>query len=318
MPNTTLVTYPAGEVGGTSEVVAVIPVGDRTGVITTRTPFHPLDHTWPDQPADLGTLTAGGVRHTVLDCVTGAVEEGTSTVLIGDDIPVRRGSEGWHWLVVHVVDADASVFGLPSHSGHGVAPAASSEPAAHLEAVPAQPEALSVHLEVDAVRRLALSAGHTVCHLMALALNETLADLWSKEVRTDSLGHPDFDQIAITSSRILPYGSRDDYRLGKSLRKKGFAMSSLADDLPGIATRTEDRLNQWIAEGAEVRVEASEPTLTARRTWYCGLTAGEARIPCGGTHVTNTADLKTAKISLDLSPDGTALTVVTSLPGFGG
>ena len=31
-------------------------VGDLVAVLTDVTPFHPLDHTWPDQPADRGTI----------------------------------------------------------------------------------------------------------------------------------------------------------------------------------------------------------------------------------------------------------------------
>ena len=64
-------------------------------------------------------------------------------------------------------------------------------------------------LTVDAAHRAALSAGHTGCHVAALALNAALAGRWRKPGRADGLGHPDFDQLAIVSSRIEPDGAID-------------------------------------------------------------------------------------------------------------
>ncbi|WP_344840947.1 hypothetical protein [Nonomuraea dietziae] len=96
----TVVTFPEGQVNGRSEIVGSVPLGVRHGLVTAETPFHPLDHTWPDQPADRGTI--GGL--TVVDCVTGA-RSAEGEILLGQDIPVRRGDEGWDWLVVHVTDA---------------------------------------------------------------------------------------------------------------------------------------------------------------------------------------------------------------------
>ncbi|GAA3441165.1 metal-dependent hydrolase [Planomonospora venezuelensis] len=271
----TLVTYPAGETRGRSAVIGVVPVGERHGVIVAETPFHPLDHTWPDQPADTGTI--GGAP--VTDCVTGALEDGGDTVHLGEDIPVRRGTPGWHWLVVHVTDT------------------------------PLEGE---VELVADAGHRRALSAGHTACHLAALALNAALAGRWRKEAPADGLGSPDFDQTAIASSRIEPYGSRDVYRLGKSLRRKGFTAEGLAEELPEITRRTGDRLKEWIAADAPVRIESPGAELTARRSWHCDLPEGAVSIPCGGTHLTRTAELGAAAVTLELSADGSELTMRTT------
>ncbi|MBG0812801.1 metal-dependent hydrolase [Planomonospora sp. ID82291] len=271
----TRVTYPAGRTRGRSEVVAVVPVGDRHGVIVAETPFHPLDHTWPDQPADTGTI--GGLA--VADCVTGAVEHGGTTVYTGEDIPVRRGTAGWHWLVVHVT---------------GEAPTG------------------EVELVVDAERRRALSAGHTACHLAALALNSALSGRWRKEVPADALGSPDFDQAAIAASRILPGGSRDVYRLGKSLRRKGFTVDGLAEELPEIAARAGALLERWAAADAPVWIDGPGPELTARRTWHCALPGGEATIPCGGTHLSRTSELGAVTVALELSADGSELVMHTA------
>ncbi|MEV4564072.1 metal-dependent hydrolase [Nonomuraea sp. NPDC049419] len=239
----------------------------------SETPFHPLDHTWPDQPADRGAL--GG--RPVLDCVTGAVG-GSGEILLGPAIPVRRGAEGWEWLVVHVTESPL-------------------------------PVGEEVDLEVDREHRTALSAGHTACHLAALALNAVLADRWRKEARQDSLGNPDFDQAAITSSRIEPHGSVDVYRLGKSLRKKGFSAEDL--DPARVAAQVNDLLAGWVAADAPVRVEVPGPELTARRTWHCSLPEGEASIPCGGTHLTRTSQL--GRVSVALTLDDTALTMKTTV-----
>ncbi|MBF8193581.1 metal-dependent hydrolase [Nonomuraea sp. K274] len=270
--NSTDVTFPDGRISGRSQIVGVVPVGARHGLVVAETPFHPLDHTWPDQPADRGTI--GGLP--VVDCVTGA-QSTTGEVFLGDAIPVRRGAEDWQWLVVHVTESPLAV-------------------------------GTDVDLEVDGVFRAALSAGHTACHLAALALNAALAGRWRKEVARDRLGNPDFDQAAITSSRIGEHGSVDVYRLGKSLRKKGFSAEDL--DLGLVAQQVNDRLKEWVAAGAPVRLDVPGLGLTARRTWHCSLPDGEASIPCGGTHVRHTAELGRAEVTLTL--DEAALTMRTT------
>lgn len=284
----TTVTFPDGTSRGASPVLATFPAGGRTGVVTAGTPFHPLDHTWPDHPADLGTIAVGQRRHDVVDCVIGAVEDGTDTVLLGSDIPVRRGAEGWHWLVVHLVD------GPFPHQDHA-------------EAV----------LLVDEARRAALSAGHTGCELVTLAVNEALAGRWRKDVPVDVLGNPDFDGLAITTSAILPCGSVDTYRLGKSLRKKGFGTDGLAAELPGVAEAITARMTGWVAEDADVWVDAPASGLTDRRSWCCALGQGEVRVPCGGTHLTSTGGLGEVTVALDLSEDGTTLVLRTTVSPAG-
>ncbi|MET7461403.1 metal-dependent hydrolase [Nonomuraea sp. NPDC005501] len=261
--NSTVVTFPEGRVTGRSEIVGTVPVGERHGLVVSETPFHPLDHTWPDQPADRGTI--GGLP--VVDCVTGAWSEGR--LHLGEDIPARRGAEGWQWLVVHVTDTPL-------------------------------PVGESVDLAVDPAHRAALSAGHTACHLAALALNAALAGRWRKEPALDGLGHPDFDKTAITSSRISPGASLDVYRLGKSLRKKGFTADGLDAGLAEVAAAVDDRLKAWTAADAPVRLDVPGPELTARRTWHCALPEGEASIPCGGTHVSRTSELGTVTVELAL------------------
>ena len=282
-PSSTHVTFPARATSGTGTVLAVRDLATGPGVVVDVTPFHPVDHSWPDQPADTGVLLAGDVVYTVVDCVTGGVGP-DGEFAVGADIPVRRGDESWRWQVVHVLGAGSAVpaVGTP------------------------------VELRVDVPRRAALSAAHTGCHLLALALNEALADRWRKDVRADGLGHPDFDSLAMESSVMDEHASTDRYRLGKSLRKKGFDPEGLADALPELTARINARLAGWLAADAPVRVDAPGPEITARRQWVCELPEGTVSIFCGGTHVARLGELATLTAELDLSADGSELVVVTT------
>ncbi|WP_245679494.1 metal-dependent hydrolase [Actinomadura hibisca] len=269
----TQVTFPAGDTAGRSRVLASVPLDGGYGVVVARTPFHPLDHTWPDQPGDIGVLRADGVEMRVVDCLTGAVPPGGGELLLGEEIPARRGDEGWAWLVVHEVERMV-------------------------------PEGNEAVLAVDEERRAGLSAGHTACHLMALALNAALAERWRKDVRADSLGRPDFDQLAIVSSRIVPGGSRDVYRIGKSLRKKGFVADGLEEELPEVAKAVNETLAGWVAADGPVQVVSPSPALTARRTWRCELPEGTGEIPCGGTHVQRTGALGPVAVRIEPEDGG--------------
>ncbi|HEV2639599.1 MAG TPA: metal-dependent hydrolase [Actinocrinis sp.] len=335
VPRTTLVTFPAGTVRGRSRVLAAHRLPDGSvGLVAEQTPFHPLDHSWPDQPADCGTAEIGGVVYPVIDSLTGAYGPDGQFAL-GPAIPVRRGDESWTWVVVHLVEA------LPD---------------------PAAAVGREVMLSVDPERRLALSAAHTGCHLFSLALNEALADRWpgavdeapqdgrtapvapsgpagsaegaqaadgpqtaaaaepggparaekAAGVRTDSLGHPDFDAVAIESSRMDVTASTDRYRIGKSLRRKGFQAEGLREALPRLTAQINARLTSWVTTDAEVRVETGGPGLTDRRQWICELPAATAKVSCGGTHLTRLGEVVAWTTSLSLSEDGTELLAVTT------
>ena len=254
-PADTQVTYPDGALRSSSRVVHVAGVGDgRSAVLLDRTAFHPVDLVWPDQPADRGLLRAGDREHPVVDAVVGGVHDGA--LLLGEDVPVRTGAEGWTFVVAHLIDGPAPEVGE------------------------------IVEVEVDPAYRAGLSAGHTGCHLASLALDRALADAWRKPVQVDSLDSPAFDALAIQESRITQDGSTDVYRIGKSLRKKGFDPSALAD-LNALTARVDETLAQWVATKAPVRIERAVEGLSGRRTWVCELPEATAEIACGGTHVTS-------------------------------
>jgi alanyl-tRNA synthetase len=271
LPSTdTAVTYPDGDLTSTGTVVHLEPLADgRTAVVLDRTAFHPVDAVWPDQPADAGSLTTGGRSYAIVDAMVGATD---GEVLYIGDAPVRTGTEGWAFVVCHLVD-DAT--GLS--------------------------EGAAVVVSVDQAHRRALSAGHTACHLASLALNEALSGLWTKDVPVDGRGRPNFDQLAITSSRILEGGSVDDYRIGKSLRKKGFAAAELAPGLEGITDAVNRTLAEWVATGAPVSIarDGGRLGLGDRRYWRAELPEGAVEIPCGGTHLRSLAELAGVDVRLE-------------------
>ena len=268
LPTTdTTVTYPDGATTSTGTVLHVEPLADgRSAVLLDVTAFHPVDTAWPDQPADRGTLTTpSGGTQSVVDAVTGGIADGV--LHLGADLPVRTGTDGWVFVVAHVVEGTPPVVGE------------------------------TARIDVDPGLRRELSAGHTACHLAALALDAALAPAWTKEPQVDALGNPAFDSLAIQRSCITPLGATDTYRIGKSLRRKGFSSDGL-DDLAAVAEAVNARLAGWLDDGGAVRIERADPALSARRTWVCELGDGRTDIPCGGTHVRDLAEIAGITCSL--------------------
>lgn len=282
MPHSTVVTFPSGSLVESARVVGVHPAEDGAVVVLDRTPFHPVDHTWPDQPGDRGALRLDDVEVAVTEAVMAAVSD-EGEVAVGADIPVKRGAEGWTWLVGHRVEA------VPSALAAGAAAEAT----------------------VDAEHRAGLSRGHTACHLASLALDLAVADLWRKDPGSDALGTPDFEGRANQTSLIHENGSVDEYRLGKSLRKAGFDTEGFAASVAERERRINAQLAAWVASGASSRIEVDGETIVDRRRWVCGLPEGTASILCGGTHVSSLAEFASIRVSLDLS-DPQLLVMTTS------
>ncbi|WP_250646112.1 hypothetical protein [Microbacterium tenebrionis] len=282
----TVVTFPAGSVVGDSIISSVHASEAGAVVIVDATPFHPVDHTWPDQPGDAGAIRLGGESVAVVEAVMAAVSD-DGAFAVGADIPVKRGVEGWTWLVGHVLDAEAPAWLTPG---------------------------AEVSLEVDAELRAGLSRGHTACHLASLALDLAVADLWRKDAGADALGNPDFEGRANQSSRIHEDGAVDGYRLGKSLRKAGFDTETFAATLGEREAAINAQLSAWVASGASSLVETDGPTIVDRRRWHCALPEGDAVIPCGGTHARSLAEFASISVTLEL-PDPQTLVMTTTAVG---
>lgn len=282
----TVVLYPSGSVGNAATVVHVEALPDgRLAVLLDATSVHPVDAGWPDQGADRAVLRLGAADLSVVDCIVGATDG--AVLQLGRDIPVGKGTEGWAFVVVHVLEA-----GAPLNEGD------------------------RVEVVVEAAERGRISAGHTGCHVASLALNRALAGRWKKETRTDGLGNPDFDGVAIDVSLIRENGSTDTYRLGKSLRKKGFVTDGLVEDLGAVQDALNAGLAEWVAAGAFVRIERDGGLLTDRRYWVCELPGQSVRIPCGGTHVSSLAELGGLRATLSTADvDGTVVLTMETTVG---
>ncbi|MDJ0324314.1 metal-dependent hydrolase [Cryobacterium sp. PH31-AA6] len=282
----TLVGYPAGEIVNSSTVLHREPLPDgRLAVLLEQTSVHPVDAGWPDQGADRAVLRAAGAELPVLDCIVGATDG--STLHIGREIPVGKGTEGWAFVVVHVLAGDTVIA-----------------------------EGDRVEVVVNPGYRARISAGHTGCHLASLALNLALGDRWKKETRLDGLGNPDFDGVAIDVSAIDENASTDTYRLGKSLRRKGFVTEGLTDNLTEVQAVVNASLAEWTATGAGVRIDRDGDRLTDRRHWVLELPGHTVRIPCGGTHPSSLAELGSVRVELSTADvDGTTVLTMATFVG---
>ena len=253
--------------------------GDPTLLVTDLTPFHPQSHLWPDQPGDVGTVRWEGGEAAVGPCRMGAISP-EGELFVDTEIPVKRGADGWAFVVVHpLVGSHHLAIGSP------------------------------VELTVDAEARHALSLGHSACHLVALALNRALTPYWRKETsELDALGQPDFDRLAIQHSRVEPRGSKEQYRIGKSLRKKGINSEALLAALDRIALQVNEQLMSWLKEGGEIRRSRTGDAIIDSRYWHGMVDGREITIPCGGTHVGNLTELGQVQVTLASSEEGFTLT----------
>ncbi|MFM4773725.1 alanyl-tRNA editing protein [Aeromonas caviae] len=253
--------------------------GDPTLLVTDLTPFHPQSHLWPDQPGDVGTVRWEGGEAAVGPCRMGAISP-EGELFVDTEIPVKRGADGWVFVVVH-----------PLAGSHHLAIGS------------------PVELTVDTEARHALSLSHSACHLVALALNRALTPYWRKETsELDALGQPDFDRLAIQHSRVEPRGSKEQYRIGKSLRKKGINSEALLADLDRIALQVNEQLMRWLKEGGEIRRSRAGEAIIDSRYWHGMLEGREITIPCGGTHVGSLTELGQVQVTLASSEEGFTLT----------
>ena len=84
-----------------------------------------------------------------------------------------------------------------------------------------------------------------------------------------------------------------------------------------MAARANALLAGWVASGAPVRIDRDDDALSSRRAWVCELPEGEARIPCGGTHLVGLGELAAITVALETAevPGGLELTMRTAATG---
>lgn len=277
----TVVSFAGGALAEAARVLFAAEVAGEWLVVTDRSPFHPVSLSWPDQPGDRGELILGGGRKlAVLDSREGLLNQATGVLAVGDAArALKRSDPDLTSVVLHVTTA--------------------------------APDGETVTLQVDAPYRAALSLQHTGVHLAALALNQVATRYWTKDPQDpDSLGAPNFDKAAVTRSEIGTEASIDHYRLGKSLRKKGFDAAGFLADLPAGATAVNAALAALLERPAAVAITPARGLLGDRRLWSTRLNGAEVSMPCGGTHLADLAEL--AEISVALTPTEDGFVMLTS------
>ncbi len=245
-----------------SKVLLITHSEEQTYIVTKTTPFHPVSHIWPDHPADRGTIDG----YEVVDCQVGAFNVESETLFVGEQIPVKRDTEGWVFVVVHCLAGCVDAVQVGNY----------------------------VSLNVDKEHQNALSRGHSAGHIAYLALNKILCEngYWRKDAdRKDPHGYYDFNSYAQVTSFVTPDKCHDTYRLGKTLRKRGLNSADLLADLEKLQTLVNQQVDSWLAFGPDISMECHGETLTDSRYWQCDLDEGQvAVIPCGGTHVQSLKD----------------------------
>ncbi|MBV7316000.1 alanyl-tRNA editing protein [Shewanella sp. NIFS-20-20] len=261
----------------TSPVLYCLSHEHSSILITAATPFHPISHLWPDHPADRGHITIDDVEHPLIDCLTGAWDCEQGRLFIDKDIPVKRCQAGWIFVVVHRIQGQL-----------------------------ATPIGTQVQLSVDTHYQQALSRGHSGAHLAALALNKVLHhDYWRKApTRIDALGHFDFHNYAEETSVVSQDQCVDRYRLGKTLKKRGFNSDSFIQDLPQVTKRVNQQLQQWRDSGVDIGFVREGECLSDSRYWQTTLDEQLVSMPCGGTHVQSMRDLGALTVELSLTTEG--------------
>lgn len=277
------VTFPTGSIKEDSVVLFLHQHGGRQGVVLKRTPSHPKGHKWPDQPGDRGILIGMGQTYQVEDSLTCALDTSTGELLVDDEIQAQLNDDNYRFHVLHVIQGEL-------------------------------PDAFvgkTATLQIDEGWRTSLSLAHTGCHLASLALNQATSDLWRKEVSRDSLGYPDLDRLANVDSRIGEFVTEDAYRLGKSLRKKGFNPQELFENLAEVEMRINQILAKWLETGQPITIQHQGLELSSPRHWCIQLPEGEASIACGGTHARALTDFTGITVNLTTHDKATHLGMVT-------
>ena len=242
----TEITYPSGKTEEKSTIIAVSTLPNdenKIAIFFNKTPFHPIDFRWPDQPADRGYIIVEDQTIAIDNCLVAVKPLREDYLFFDKEIPAKCNEmDGWKFLVAHIVEY----------------PESKAEKLIGKKAI----------LQVDVSYRIQLSCAHTACHLAALALNQVLLEYWSKEFKKlDARGNPDFDSCAILSSNIIQNESKDIYRVGKSLKKKGLDTLRVFSEMKIIENKVNQLLQEWLNLKLKFEVTPENTNLSTRRKW---------------------------------------------------
>ncbi|MFW9875875.1 MAG: hypothetical protein ACFFG0_22465 [Candidatus Thorarchaeota archaeon] len=274
--SSTKITFPGGNTSGQSIIIHIEDMKNdptKTMLFVEETPFHPLDNRWPDQPGDKGLITIDGEDIILEECLTATYNQNTKEILLDKEIIAKRNDSECFFLVAHVFDKNIIEK--------------------HKDLI-----GKKVELKVDKDYRYQLSKVHSTCHLAALALNKSTNKYWKKEFKKDSLGNFDLDSIAVMESKISEKQSFDRYRLGKSVRKKGFDSALFLAEIDSVAKEMNLQIKNWMSNTLEISILPKIAYLNDVRKWTCLLPDGKAEILCGGTHVTKLSTKDSFQINL--------------------
>lgn len=286
----TIVTFPMGSLSETSKIVQTNISKNGMGEIiffTEKTPFHPVDNNWPDQPTDKGFIRIKGKDIAVNNAITCAMDVKNGNMFFDSDITARKGDENWIFLVAHIANNTTQANSIQELVGE------------------------EVFLSVDKNLRRNISASHTACHLMALALNKSTKQYWKKEVERDSLGNPNFDKLGIQKSLIEQDLSSDFYRLGKSLRKKGLDSDAFFKEIKQTEEKINFQIDEWLKTKEAVYIESPNLYLDSKRWWVCRLDNIVTKIPCGGTHINSLDEFQSINVKIEVNATEPEINIFT-------
>ena len=269
----TRVTYPGGALKAHSIIDDVVAhrLGDDCvlGVVARVTCMHPRDFRWPDQPADRGSLLINGQIVPVLDTVKARVTK--DGYQIDKDISLQRGKESSEavLVVMHCINEKAEVSAGDN-----------------------------VEITVDKDFRFSMSSGHTASHLVTLGLNEILLEFWKKPPQIDENGFPAFTEMSLADSKILAFSCQDTFRIGKSLKKKGFDADLLWKSLPEMEIKLNEFIDNIVSDdSAKAFIEPSECPINDHRKWHLDANRHYTK-SCGGTHLTDFSQISNIRVEL--------------------
>lgn len=284
------ISFPLGVTNASTKIhrLESDPVKKRVFVVLQESCFHPRDFRWPDQPADRGRIEIHGGETLVVQDVAKLCLRPNEDALFDREIQYSRKDmpEGAR-LVCSLV--------FP------------------IESLPTLERAWTLQSDiacfVDEQYRQALSVGHSFGHLASFALNEVLAPLWRKPVVLDSRGFPDFIRLTQIDSTVYENGTKDVYRLGKSLRKQGFSTLDLLATLSSFAGQAKQSILAWLERQPHAWMTSDGPALDDSRRWFCRLNEQEFWMFCGGTHICDYSALDLDIFELTCSEDKKSLTL---------